>query len=106
MTGILKDLHVYPENMAENLEKTRGLICSQKVLLALTKEGLTREDAYAVVQKAAMRTWKGGGHFLDLLMEEDKVREKFSREKLAAAFDPRPYLAYVDTIYGRVFGNG
>ncbi|HPA26920.1 MAG TPA: adenylosuccinate lyase [Acidobacteriota bacterium] len=106
MTGILKDLHVYPENMAENLEKTRGLIYSQKVLLALTKEGLTREDAYAVVQKAAMRTWKGGGHFLDLLMEEDKVREKFSREKLAAAFDPRPYLAYVDTIYGRVFGNG
>ncbi len=106
MTGILKDLHVYPDNMEANLEKTRGLIYSQKVLLALTKEGLTREDAYAVVQKAAMRTWKGEGHFLDLLMEEDKVREKFSREKLSAAFDPRPYLAYVDTIFGRVFGNG
>lgn len=106
MTGILKDLHVYPENMEANLEKTRGLIYSQKVLLALTKEGLTREDAYAVVQKAAMRTWKGEGHFLDLLMEEEKVREKFSREKLSAAFDPRPYLAYVDTIFGRVFGNG
>lgn len=106
MAGILKDLHVYPENMASNLEKTKGLIYSQKVLLALTKEGLTREDAYAVVQKAAMRTWKGEGHFLDLLMEEEKVKQAFSKEKLSESFDPRPYLAHVDTIYRRVFGNG
>lgn len=106
MTGILKDIHVYPENMAANLEKTNGLIYSQKVLLALTKEGLTREDAYAVVQKAAMRTWKGEGHFLETLMQEEKVREKFTRDKLAASFDPRPYLAHVETIFGRVFGNG
>jgi len=106
MSGILKDLHVYPENMAANLEKTRGLIYSQKVLLSLTKAGLSREDAYLVVQKAAMRTWKGEGHFLDLLMEEEKVRGKFTREKLSESFDPRPYLAHVDSIYRKVFPNG
>jgi adenylosuccinate lyase len=106
MTGILKDLFVYPENMLANLEKTKGLIYSQKVLLTLTQNGLSREDAYSVVQKAAMRTWKGEGHFLDLLLEEEKVTQKLSREELRKTFDPAPYLKHIDDIFRRVFMNG
>ncbi|MEW6758490.1 MAG: adenylosuccinate lyase [Acidobacteriota bacterium] len=103
MGGILAGLHVYPEAMDANLNKTRGLLYSQKVLLALTRAGLSREDAYERVQGCAMRTWKGEGDFLDLLAAEPGVASRISREELAKAFDPRPFLAHVDEIFERVF---
>jgi adenylosuccinate lyase len=103
MGGILAGLHVYPEAMEANLNKTRGLLYSQKVLLALTRAGLSREDAYERVQGCAMRTWKGEGDFLDLLAAEPGVASRISREELAKAFDPRPFLAHVDEIFERVF---
>ncbi|MEW5765260.1 MAG: adenylosuccinate lyase [Acidobacteriota bacterium] len=103
MGQILVGLHTYPEAMEANLNKTRGLLYSQKVLLALTRAGLSREDAYARVQDCAMRTWKGEGDFLDLLVAEPEVAARISREELSKAFDPRPFLAHVDEIFERVF---
>jgi len=103
MTGILEGLQVYPEAMAQNLQKTRGLIYSQRVLLALTRVGVSREEAYAAVQGAAMRCWAGEGTFLDLVSAEPAVAARLSKETLAAEFDPRHFLTHVDAIFGRVF---
>jgi len=103
LAGILENLHVYPEAMEQNLAKTRGLLYSQKALLALTRAGLSREEAYGLVQGCAMRCWKGEGDFLDLLAAEPVVSEKIGREELAKAFDPRPFLVHVDEIFERVF---
>ncbi len=104
LAGILDGLLVYPEAMAANLNKTRGLIYSQQCLLALTRAGLTREDAYALVQAAAMRCWAGEGDFLDLLAATPAVAAKMTREELAAFFDPKHFLTHVDAIFTRVFG--
>jgi len=103
MAGILEGLLVYPEAMAQNLQKTRGLIFSQRVLLALTRAGVSREEAYAAVQGAAMRCWAGEGTFLDLVSAEPAVAGKLSRETLAGEFDPRHFLTHVDAIFARVF---
>lgn len=102
--GILDGLLVYPEAMAANLNKTRGLIYSQQCLLALTRAGLTREDAYALVQAAAMRCWAGEGDFLDLLSATPEVAARVPRQELAAFFDPKRFLTHVDAIFTRVFG--
>ncbi len=102
--GILDGLLVYPEAMAANLNKTRGLIYSQQCLLALTRAGLTREDAYALVQAAAMRCWAGEGDFLDLLSATPEVAARVPRQDLAAFFDPKRFLTHVDAIFTRVFG--
>ena len=103
MQGIVDGLLVYPEAMEANLGKTRGLIYSQQVLLALTRAGMSREDAYAIVQDAAMRCWKGEGDFKDLLAAQPKVAGALPRESLEAAFDTRPFLTHVDEIFNRVF---
>jgi adenylosuccinate lyase len=102
--GVLEGLLVYPEAMAANLNKTRGLIYSQQCLLALTRSGLSREEAYALVQAAAMRCWAGEGDFLDLLAATPEVAAKIPREDLARFFDPRLFLTHVDAIFTRVFG--
>ena len=101
--GILDGLHVYPEAMEANLGKTRGLLYSQMALLALTRAGLSREEAYGLVQACAMRCWAGEGDFLDLLAAEPGIAEKIPREELAKAFDPRAFLTHVDEIFMRVF---
>lgn len=103
MQGILEDLHVYPQAMDANLDKTRGLIYSQQALLALTRAGLSREDAYALVQSAAMRCWAGEGDFLDLLAADRKVTRLITKKALAKVFDPKPFLVHVDEIFDRVF---
>ncbi len=102
--GVLDALLVYPEAMAANLNKTRGLIYSQQCLLALTRAGASREEAYALVQAAAMRCWAGEGDFLDLIAATPEVAARISREDLAEFFDPKRFLTQVDAIYARVFG--
>ena len=73
VTDILRDLHIYPANMVRNLQATQGLIFSQRVLLVLVQKGLTREDAYRVVQDAAMQTWSGAGHLRDVLAKDERL---------------------------------
>ena len=105
MTGVVGGLHVYPERMQQNMAITRGLIFSQTVLLALTKAGMTREDAYQVVQDNAMRTWGGEADFKDLLLADAKVLETLGADGVEACFDPQRLLGHVDTIFQRVFGD-
>jgi len=105
MTGVVDGLHVYPERMQQNMQITRGLIFSQTVLLALTKAGMTREDAYQVVQDNAMRTWGGEAAFKDLLLADPKVLEALGADGVEACFDPQRLLGHVDTIFDRVFGE-
>jgi adenylosuccinate lyase len=105
ITRIVDGLLVYPERMAQNMAITRGLVYSQAVLLALTQAGLTRDDAYAIVQRNAMRTWAGEGDFRDLLSRDEQLTAVLAAEQLAACFDPGRYLRHVDEIYRRVFGG-
>jgi adenylosuccinate lyase len=104
MTGVIEKLVVYPKRMQENLDKTQGLVHSQRVLLALTQAGIGRDDAYRLVQRNAMRTWNGEGALLDLLKADPEVAGKVPHEKLEAMFDLGYHLKQVDTIFQRVFG--
>lgn len=105
VTKILDGLHVYPERMQQNMAITRGLIFSQAVLLALTGSGMTREEAYEIVQRHSMRTWAGEGKFRELLAADPEVQRALSAEQLEQAFDPARFLRHVDEIYERVFGT-
>ena len=104
MAGVIDKLVVYPERMQENLDKTRGLVHSQRVLLALTQAGIGRDEAYRLVQKNAMRTWNGEGALLDLLKADPDVAGKVPPASLDAMFDLGYHLKQVDTIFRRVFG--
>jgi adenylosuccinate lyase len=105
LASLIDRLVVYPENMARNLDRLGGLVHSQRVLLALTQKGLAREDAYAAVQRNAMKVWRGEGAFIDLLQADPQVRGRLSNEELAGLFDPAWHFAHVDTIFARVFGE-
>lgn len=102
MTRIITDLHVYPENMKRNMERTLGLTYSQRVLLTLIDKGLKREAAYDLVQKNAMRAWAEQTPFRDLLAADPEVAAVLSQEELAACFDPAYHLAHIDEIFARV----
>ncbi len=102
--GVVDKLIVYPERMKENLDKTRGLVHSQRVLLALTQAGAAREDAYRLVQRNAMRAWNGEGALLDLLKADKDVTAKLPPAQLEKLFDLEYHLKHVDTIFSRVFG--
>ncbi|MDE0383856.1 MAG: adenylosuccinate lyase [Defluviicoccus sp.] len=104
LAGVVDRLVVYPERMRANLEALGGLIHSQRVLLALAEAGMSREDAYAAVQRSAMRVWEEGGDFLALLQADGEVTRHLSGDALAALFDLDHHLAHVDTIFERVFG--
>jgi adenylosuccinate lyase len=104
LTRLIRHLVVYPERMMKNLEMTRGLIFSQRVLLALAKRGVSREDAYCMVQKQAMEAWRKGTHFRDLVENDEKITRHLSREELEEIFDVHAQLRHVDTIFARVFG--
>ncbi len=106
LTGVIDKLIVYPENMQKNLDKLGGLIHSQRVLLALTQKGASREDAYKFVQRNAMPVWRGEGDFLTLLKADRDVKEKLSDSELEDLFDMGYHLKHVDTIFNRVFGEG
>ncbi|NBC34924.1 MAG: adenylosuccinate lyase [Alphaproteobacteria bacterium] len=105
LTGLVDRLLVYPEAMRANLDRTGGLIFSQRVLLALTQAGMKREEAYETVQAHAMSAWHGQGEFLALLAADRTVSRHLDPEALAALFDLGYYTRHVDTIFSRVFGN-
>jgi adenylosuccinate lyase len=105
LAGIIDRLIVYPDNMRSNLERLGGLVHSQRVLLALTQKGVAREDAYRLVQRNAMKAWRGEGDFLALLKADPEVRKALSEEELAANFNLDFHFAQVDTIFSRVFGR-
>jgi len=105
LTSIIQNLIVYPENMKLNLKKTGGLIHSEAILLLLTKKGLSREEAYALVQSNAMKTWEEGGDFKTLLLEDEVVRRLLTRNELEAAFDVQGHFKHIDEIFQRVFGD-
>jgi adenylosuccinate lyase len=106
MAGVMERLMIYPENMAKNLERLGGLVHSQRVLLGLTQKGMAREDAYAAVQRSSMKVWRGEGRFLDFLNADPEVSARMSQSDLAALFDLDYHVKHVDTIFGRVFGEG
>jgi adenylosuccinate lyase len=105
LAGLIDKLVVYPANMKKNLDLLGGLVHSQRVLLALTRKGVAREDAYRLVQRNAMKVWSDGGDFLTLLKADKDVREHLSEKELAANFDLDFHFAHVDTIFRRVFGR-
>ncbi|MFL5160880.1 MAG: adenylosuccinate lyase [Microvirga sp.] len=105
LTGVIDRLLVYPKTMQKNLDRLGGLIHSQRVLLALTQKGASREDAYRLVQRNAMPVWRGEGDFLTLLKNDPEVREKLSDADLEDLFDLGYHLKHVDTIFRRVFGT-
>ncbi len=104
LTRVLDRLVVYPDNMRRNLELTGGLLFSQQAMLALTKKGLTREDAYRLIQKNAMAVWQEGGQLKDRLMQDPEVSKHLTREEIEAVFDLGYHLKHVDTIFRKVFG--
>src|SRR5262245_57592223 len=105
LAGIIDKLVVYPDNMKKNLERLGGLIHSQRVMLALTQKGVAREDAYAIVQRNAMRVWKDEGDFLSLLAADKDVRKHLSAAELEQNFDLGYHFKHVDAIFERVFGK-
>ncbi len=105
LTRVMDKLVVYPENMEANLNKLGGLIHSQRVLIALAQAGLSREDAYRIVQGHAMKVWREGGQLLDRLQGDAEVTAKLSKEQLADLFDLGYHTKHVDTIFARVFGD-
>jgi adenylosuccinate lyase len=105
LTGVIDKLLVYPENMRRNLDRLGGLIHSQRVMIALTQKGITREDAYRLVQRNAMRVWRGEGDFLTFLKADPEVRAKLSDAEIEENFDLDYHLKHVDAIFSRVFGS-
>ena len=105
LAGVIDKLLVYPEAMQKNLDRLGGLIHSQRVLLALTEKGVGRDDAYAIVQRSAMRGWRGEGEFLSLLKADKDLAKVLSAHELEGLFDLGYHLKHVDTIFERVFGH-
>jgi adenylosuccinate lyase len=103
-TQVVEKLVVYPEAMRRNLDRLGGLVHSQRVLLALTQAGMSREDAYKAVQRNAMRVWEGGGDFQKLLAADPEVARHLKPEALAAFFDLGYHTKHVEAIFRRVFG--
>ncbi|MDX2073967.1 MAG: adenylosuccinate lyase [Alphaproteobacteria bacterium] len=103
-TNIIDKLVVYPERMAANMNKLGGLVFSQRVLLALTQAGVSREDSYRLVQRNAMKVWEQGKDFLTELSADAEVTAKISPKELAALFDVTYHTKHIDTIFKRVFG--
>jgi adenylosuccinate lyase len=108
LTGLVEKLIVYPENMRKNLDLLGGLHNSQRVLLALTQAGMSREDAYAAVQRNAMQVWQMRGDrtgaFAKLLKADPDVASRLRPEEIDAMFDDFYHLKHVDAIFERVFG--
>ena len=105
LTEVIEKLVVYPERMRENLEASGGIVFSQQVLLALTDKGLSREDAYRIVQRNALAAWDGKGGFRELLAADKDVTKHLSKGELDGLFDAGRHLKHVDTIFKRVFGS-
>lgn len=105
LNGLIKNLVVYPENMVRNLNQMKGLVFSQKILLDLTQAGVSREDAYRLVQKNAMKVWEEGKDFQTELLADPEVIGALGEAKVRESFDLNYHLKHVDTIFKRVFGE-
>ena len=107
LTGVIDKLLVYPARMQKNLDRMGGLVHSQRVLLALTQAGMSREDAYKAVQRNAMQVWESDGQLslLELLKADEEVAAKLTPAQIEAEFDLAYHLKHVDTIFERVFGG-
>jgi len=101
-TGIITNLFVYPENMKKDLELTRGLVFSQRVMLALIDKGRSRQEAYKITQRNAMKSWETGQSFLKLLQADKEVQQTLPDEELLSIFDYGFYLKHVDTVFARL----
>jgi adenylosuccinate lyase len=104
LTGLIDKLVVYPERMKQNMDKLGGLVFSQRVLLALTQAGVSREDSYRLVQRNAMKVWEHGKDFLTELLADAEVTAKLKPDAIKALFDVSYHTKHVDTIFKRVFG--
>lgn len=104
--GLVETLRVLPERMRENLESSRGLVFSGTLLLALAEKGLTREDAYRLVQGHAMATWEKGGQFKDRVLGDAEIARVLTKEEVERAFDLETALRHVDPIFARTLGEG
>lgn len=102
--NLLDRLLVYPERMRANIESTNGLVYSGQLLLELVEQGVTREDAYRIVQSHAMRAWKENLNFRELVYSDPEITNRVSKEALDRAFDLSRQLRHVDAIFARVFG--
>ncbi|MCD4658612.1 adenylosuccinate lyase [Agrobacterium sp.] len=105
LAGVIEKLVIYPDNMLKNMNKFRGLVHSQRVLLALTQAGVSREDAYRLVQRNAMKVWEQGADFLEELLGDEEVRAALPEETIREKFDLGYHTKHVDTIFARVFGK-
>jgi adenylosuccinate lyase len=105
MTGIIAGLLVYPKRMRENLERMKGLVYSQTLLLALARSGMTREAAYEAVQRASMRVWDGRGTFQEMVLQERGIVAALGRAGVRACFDPERHVRHVPELFRRVFGK-
>ncbi len=103
MTGVIKKLIVYPENMQENMDKTKGLYYSQKILLELTQRGVSREDGYRIVQRNALEAWDNQKNFKDMVLADPEITDVISKEEIEAFCSPEFFTKHVDDIYARVF---
>jgi adenylosuccinate lyase len=102
-TSLLDTLVVYPENMLKNLAITRGLVFSGQLLLALTQQGVSREEAYVYTQRNAMKVWDEGGDYQELVMRDADISSHLSTEEIARVFDLKHYLRNVEKVFARVF---
>jgi adenylosuccinate lyase len=105
LAGLVEKLLIYPENMQRNLDRLGGLVHSQRLLIALTQKGCSREDAYRLVQRNAMPVWRGQGDFQTLLKQDGEVKKYLSDAEIEEQFDLGYHLKHVDTIFKRVFGE-
>jgi adenylosuccinate lyase len=105
LSGLIRNLVVYPNNMLKNLNQMKGLVFSQKILLDLTQSGVSRENSYRLVQKNAMKVWEEGKDFLEELLADQEVVAALGEEKIRESFDLNYHLKHVDTIFKRVFGE-
>ena len=104
LASVIEKLVIYPERMKANMDRLGGLVFSQRVLLALTQSGISREDSYRFVQRNAMKVWEQGKDFLTELCADKEITAQLSVAELAALFDPSYHTKHVDTIFKRVFG--
>ncbi|MDE3121227.1 MAG: adenylosuccinate lyase, partial [Paracoccaceae bacterium] len=105
LAGVVEKLVIYPENMLANMNKFKGLVMSQRVLLALTQAGISREDAYRLVQRNAMKVWEQGKDFKEELLADPEVTAALSPAEIEEKFDLGYHTKHVDTIFARVFGE-
>jgi len=104
LEGLLKNLVVYPENMKKNFNLLRGLVFSQQVMLFLTEKGMTREEAYKIVQELTMKVWQDKNlNFKELVLKDERISKFLSKEEIERIFDISYYLRYIDKIFERVF---